>query len=111
MYKKIILLCLSSLSLYALDAELKKKELFDYSDLRINSSMSFYAGKIYMQQFNENQSYSTGVLLHDDKNASTEFGFGYMQPSTQIDAIWNSTIQKNEAAKEEGILFFMNYNF
>lgn len=111
MYKKIILALLSSLSLYAAEAELSKKELFDYSDLRINSSMSFYAGKVYMQQFKENQSYSTGFLLHDDKNASTEFGFGYTQPSTQIDAIWNSTIPKNEAEKEEGILFFMNCNF
>ncbi|MBE0499544.1 MAG: hypothetical protein IBX43_09960 [Campylobacterales bacterium] len=111
MYKKISLVLLSSLSLYAAEAELNKKELFDYANLRINSSMSFYAGKIYMQQFNENQSYSTGFLLHDEKNASAEFGFGYMQPSTQIDAIWNSAIPKNEAQKEEGILFFMNYNF
>lgn len=111
MYKKIILAFLSSLSLFAAEAELNKKELFGYSNLRINSSMSVYAGKVYMQQFHENQSYSTGFLLHDDKNASTEFGFGYTQPSKQIDAIWNSTIPKNEAEKEEGILFFMNYNF
>ena len=111
MYKKIILALFTSLSLFAADAELNKKELFDYANLRINSSMSFYAGKVYMQQFNESQSYSTGFLLHDDKSAGTEFGFGYMQPSRQIEAIWNSTIPKNEEEKDEGIIFFMNYSF
>lgn len=39
-----------------------------------------------MQHYDEEQAYSIGMLLHKDKNASAEFGVGYMQPSTRIDA-------------------------
>lgn len=110
-YKKIILLFLLPLCVYAADAKTERKELLDYSDIYINNKIGFYAARVYMQHFDTEQAYSIGMLLHKEKNASTEFGFGYMQPSAQIDSMLNSSFLSSNGTKEEGMLFFMHYHF
>lgn len=109
-YKKIILLCALSLSLFAVD-NTKSDGLFEYSDVNVNEGVSLYAGKTYMGYFEDSQGYSVGVLLHEDRKADTEFGVGYIQPCAQIDALWNTTLPQLDTKKEEGVLFFMSYFF
>ena len=109
MYKKIILIFVLALSLYASDE--KKHDLFNYSYVCVNDSLNFYAGKVYMQNFQDDNAYSVGLLLHEDKNVKTDFGLGYMQPTDQIDSLLISSVDKTGSAKEEGVLFFMNYHF
>jgi len=108
-YKKIILICLLSASLYASDEEVG--DLFDYSCIGVNDSVSVYAGRVYMQNFKNEYAYSVGLLLHDDKRSKTDYGVGYMQPSDEIDSLLISSPDAIDPKKEEGMLFFMNYHF
>ncbi len=110
-YHKIIFLLLFSLSLFALDNQIESDKLFKYSDLKVNESVSLYAGKTYTQQFEKDEGYSVGVLLRRDKKSDTEFGLGYIQPCAQIDSLWNASAPRLDAEKEDGMLLFMSYFF
>jgi hypothetical protein len=109
-YKKIILLFLLPFFLFASDKKVNTKELFAYSSLQINNSVSVYAAKTNMKNFEDDHSYSIG-FLHQSKGSNTEVGVGYMQPVDQIDALLNPTAFKTLSQQDEGVLFFMNCHF
>ncbi len=110
-YKKMMFLLLFSLPLFALEGSAKSDVLVEYSDMKVNETVSLYAGKAYTQHFEKDEGYSVGVLLKKDKRSDTEFGVGYIQPCAQIDSIWNTSVPKLDTKKEEGMLLFMSYFF
>jgi len=110
-YKKMIFLALFSLSLFASDKVVEPDVLFEYSNVKVNENISLYAGKTYTQQFEKDEGYSIGVLLRKNKEASAEFGVGYIQPCAQVDALWNLSASKLDTQKKEGMLLFMSYFF
>jgi len=109
-YKKIFLLCLLPLFLFASEKKVDTKELFEYSSIQINNSVSVYAAKTNMQNFEVDNAYSIG-LMHQSKDSNTDVGIGYMQPVDQITALLDPTAFKTFSQQEEGMLFFMNYHF
>jgi len=109
-YKKIILLCLLPLSLYASQKRVDTKELLDYSSLQINNSVSVYAAKTNMQNFEDDNAYSIG-LMHQSKDSNTEIAVGYMQPVDQVATLLDPTAFKTVSQQDDGVLFFMNYHF
>lgn len=109
-YKKMILLCLVPLSLFAAEKKADTKELFDYSTLHVNNSLSVYAAKVNMQNFEEEHAYSIG-LLHQSTDLNTEIGIGYMQPVDQVNALLDPTVFRKLYLQDDGVLFFMHYHF
>lgn len=98
------------LFLFASDKKVDTKELFKYSSFQINNGMCVYAAKTNMQNFEDNNAYSIG-LLHQSRDLNTEIGIGYMQPVDQIDALLDPTAFKTLSQQDDGVLFFMNYHF
>lgn len=109
-YKKIILLCLLPLFLFASEKKVDTKKLFKYSSLPINQSVHVYAAKTNMQNFEDDNAYSIG-LMHQSKDTKTEFAVGYMQPVDQVNALLDPNLFKTLSQQEEGVLFFMNCHF
>jgi hypothetical protein len=109
-YKKIFLLCLLPLFLFASEKKVDTKELFEYSSIQINNSVSVYAAKTNMQNFEVDNAYSIG-LMHQSKDSNTEVGVGYMKPVDQIDILLDPTAFKTLSQQDDGVLFFMNYHF
>lgn len=109
-YKKIILLCLLPLFLFASEKEVDTKKLLKYSSLPINQSVHVYAAKSNMQNFKDDNAYSVG-LMHQSKGSHTEFAVGYMQPVDQVNALFDLTAVKILSQQDEGVLFFMNHHF
>jgi len=110
MKKLTILLMILCFNVQASDE--KQTDVFSYSDFNVNHSLSLYAGKINMDYFLEDEAYSVGLLLHNESHANLDFGCGYIQPSSkfsQFTQVESELISKT--ADDDGILFFMNYNF
>lgn len=124
-YKKLIFIYLLSISLYANDENTdiqqsvsvdskniyKQKELFEYSNISINNTLSFYAAKVYMKNFEENHGYSIGLLSHEDESTGTGFGVGYMKSSSEVYSLLDKSPQDLNSNSDDGVLFFMNYKF
>jgi len=102
---------LLSLTLYASDNLVEEKDVFDYSGLCLNNTLSLYAAKVNMNYFEDDAAYSIGLLLHDSKKSHTHFGLGYLHPIYLSDDFSRLQLQDNESEKEDGILFFMNHSF
>lgn len=109
-YRKVILLCLLPLFLYASENKADIKELFKYSSLQINNRVCVYAAKTNMQNFEDDNAYSIG-LMHQSKDLTTDVGVGYMQPVNKIDALLDPAAFKTLSQQDDGVLFFMNYHF
>ena len=110
-YKKIVLLFLLSLSLYANGDDVETKELLEYTHVHVNGGMSFYAAEVYMKNFEDDRSYSVGLLLRNEKNTDTEFGIGYMKSGSNINSLLSELPQNLDINKDGGMLMFLNYKF
>jgi len=108
---KLFFIALLSLSLSADDTKpAQTEELFKYSSLTINDNVSFYAAEVYMNNIEEENTYSVGLLLHAENRDDAEFGMGYMKVS-QENAFSYDISKPLETEGDDGILFFMNYKF
>ena len=111
LHKKLIILYVLIISLHGSETKEHKQELLDYSHIYVNDSLSFYAAKVNIQNFQDDQAYSVGLLLQKDDGTNTDYGIGYMQPCEQIDSLLGAPAPGYEDRKDDGILFFMNYHF
>jgi len=109
MKKLLIVLITLSCSLFASQAD--HEEVLSYSDFNVNDSVSLYAGKINMDYFLEDEAYSIGFLLHDNSSSHVAYGCGYIQPSSKFMGFTQDEASKIEKVDEDGVLFFINYNF
>ena len=108
--KKMMLLFLFVLSVYANEAE--QKDLLEYSNVNVHDYFSFYAARMNMQCFQSQYGYSIGLIFHDEKQAYIDFALGYMQPSERVEHFLYTEIPSwNTPEKDEGLLFFLNYRF
>ncbi len=110
MYKLFIIILFSYSLLADENRALKTDELFKYSSVHLNESVSLYAAEIYINNLEDKNRYSIGVLLNTESVNDAEFGVGYMK--TGIDAmVLLSSIKPFEPEVNDGLLFFMNYKF
>lgn len=107
--KYLVIIFLFPLIVWAESSE--DKEVLAYSDMYINNTLSLYAGKINMDYFNDSDAYSIGLLLQEDKTSDIKFGLGYTQPASNFDFLSEAYIDKLYVKEDDGVLFFMNYNF
>ena len=107
---KLLIIVLFTLSLLHAQ-ENTSDELFKYSDVPVSDNISFYAAKVYMKSFEDDNSYSVGFLLNADANDNTDFGIGYMRSSDGVEALLNPSFNRLNNTKDDGILFFMSYKF
>jgi len=108
MYKFFIILMLLISNSFAVDTQ---KDIFQYSSVQVSNNISFYAAKIDFRYLGDENTYSAGLLIHDIKKKSVNFGFGYAKSIIFNDSTSTiSLIQKN-FKNYESILFFMNYHF
>lgn len=109
-FKKIFLLLVLSGSLFSSDIT-DKKDFVEYSQFDVNNNLSVYAGEIYMKHFKDEDMYSVGLLLHNNKKAHTDFGVGYVQPSSKIDLLSSDELALNNINEDSKMIFFMNCSF
>lgn len=105
----MIIFILISSSLIA--SEKEHDEIISYSDFNVNESLSLYAGQTHMDYFLDDEAYSVGLIMQEDTHSDFEFGFGYIQPSSKFTQLSSTEIDPIKAADEDGVLFFINYNF
>jgi len=109
--KKLLLMSLVTISLLqAQEDKLSNEELLQYSDYQLNNTLSLYAAKVYMKNFEDDNAYSVGLILNTDTKSQTDFGVGYMKSSEDIVSILNPSLTKLNS-DDDGVLFFMNYKF
>ncbi len=108
---KLFIIVLFSCSLFA-DGNrvLKTDELFKYSSVPINESISIYAAEIYMNNLEDENRYSVGFLLNTETINDAEFGIGYMKVGIDT-MVLLSSIKPLGIEVNDGLLFFMNYKF
>jgi len=110
--KKLLLMSLVTISLLqAQEDKLSNEELLQYSDYQLNNTLSLYAAKVYMKNFEDDSAYSVGLILNTDTKNQTDFGVGYMKSSEDIASILNPSLAKLNSDNDDGVLFFMNYKF
>jgi hypothetical protein len=108
---KLLFITLFSISLYANENELLEKEdLFKYSSLHINDTVSFYAAQLHMDSIEDENAYSIGLLLKPEIKSDTEFGVGYIKTTDETNLLTTNPRTLNQE-DDEGVLFFMNYKF
>jgi len=90
---------------------MKDKEVLEYSDLHINKELSLYAGKINMDYFDDSDAYSVGFILQEETKSDMQFALGYTQPASNFNLLSELGKETLNIKKEDGVLFFMNYNF
>jgi len=91
--------------------ELEEKEVLEYSNLYINNSLSLYAGKVNMEYFDNSDAYCVGFLLQDEEASNVKLAFGYTQPASNFDIFSEKYAEQINLQKDDGILFYINYNF
>lgn len=109
-YKKALLFLILSVSLFGSDLT-NKKEFVEYSQFEVNNNLSVYAGEVNMKHFREEDVYSVGLLLHNNKKTHTDFGVGYVQPSSKIDLLSQNELALNTTKEDSKMIFFMNCSF
>jgi len=109
--KNLLLLLILSLTLSAENKTYEIEDVLQYSDIKIKDSLSLYAGKINMDFFDESKAYSIGLIFDENEAHNMHYGLGYIQPSSKFNIFTDEYAQGIDQEKEDGVVFFMNYNF
>ena len=108
---KLFFITLFSLSLFANENTVAEtEELLKYSSLNINDTISVYAAEIYMNQEEDENSYSVGLLLNAETKGDAEFGVGYVKATEDTTSLTH-IVRPIDKEADDGVLFFMNYKF
>jgi len=105
----LLIFLLLPLSVSATSAE--DEEVLEYTDLHINKALSLYAGKINMDYFDDSDAYSIGLILQEDLSSGVQFALGYTQPASNFNFLSEVDTEKLNIKNDDGVLFFMSYNF